>query len=56
MDKVEGIFSGIEFESVVPLLRVLAVGFMAATSILMGEIILKYALSKVRSCTLSIKK
>jgi hypothetical protein len=56
MDNVEEIFSGTEFKSLVPLLTALAVGYMAATIVLIGEVILKYVLSKLRSCPLGIKK
>jgi hypothetical protein len=52
---VEDMFSAIEFKSLVPLYTALVVGVMAAILILIGEIMLKYVLSKMRPCTLGIK-
>jgi hypothetical protein len=56
MDNVEDKFSVIEFTSLVPLFTALAAGFLAAIIILIGEIMLKYVLRKMRSCTLRITK
>jgi riboflavin transporter FmnP len=50
LDKAEEIFSEIEFMSVAPLFATLAMGLAGAITVLIGEVILKYALSKRSLC------
>jgi hypothetical protein len=46
----EEIFREIELKSVAPLFAALGVGFVAAITVLVGEMTVKYVLSKIRGC------